>query len=236
MTAPNITQEPIPNTQVPPLESQLPSGEPVPPTNPSALETVFAQSAREALQEAARLRAELARRDSIQQAAVQTPQNFWENPVEVQRNIAKEEITAALAPFVQDFSVMRRSQQYQALKAQAKAQVNNFALVENLVDVAMSNIEPTVQNMQAAISYAFGQLYLNGSLVPNTPAPIPAPKVNPPYIAPTPPPAPANIPNVNDVPLTEMDRRVMREAGFKDEAEFKLWRDAPFNALKPEGV
>lgn len=176
---------------------------------------------------------------------------FYNDPVNTTRKIIQDALKESIEPlqqFVRNLKVdgSPYSQMLNRFKADprfasALADSQILAAVEEI----MSKAELSDINMQSAIVHATGlkSMGLLGTVVPSggngapapapTPAPAPspssAPAVLPPHVRPSAPAAPTN--NNNNQPaqrqLTESERRLMRENGFKSEAEYLKWLEMP---------
>jgi hypothetical protein len=179
-------------------------------------------------------------------------QDFYNNPVETTRTIVQDALKEAIAPLNEFVRGLRiDGSPFANMLAKFKAdprfsEVLKDPQVVQAVEKILSNAELSEINMQSAIVHATGlksmgllvTLGINDAPPAPAPAPVPAPApspapsstVLPPHVRPSAPAAPT--PRVGgDKParpaLTENQRRIMREQGFKTEAEYWDWMELP---------
>lgn len=191
-------------------------------------------------------------------------QDFYNDPAGTTRRIVNDALAESIAPlrdFVKGLKI--DGSPFSNMMAKFKADVRfvdalNDPQVVAAVETIMSKAELTEVNMQSAIVHAVGLkgMGLLGTVVsapaaPPTPAPAPAPTptpapstVLPPHVRPSAAPTPAPAPSGNGTqrpPLTENQRRLMREQGFKSEEEYWKWMEIPASEVahseigKPQG-
>lgn len=190
-------------------------------------------------------------------------QEFYNDPAGMTRRIINDALAESIKPlqdFVKGLKIdgspfmnMMGKFKADARFSQALSDPQVVAAVEKIMERA----ELTEVNMQSAIVHATGlkSMGLLGTVVPAAAAPAPAPAsspapsptpapVLPPHVRPSAPPAPAPTPNGNTPqrpPLTENQRRLMREQGFKTEEEYWKWMELPASEVahtelgKPQG-
>lgn len=177
-------------------------------------------------------------------------QRFYNDPVNTTRKIIDESLKAAIEPLNQFVKGLKidgspYSQMIAKFKADPRfSQSLNDPQVLAAVETIMNNTDLTEINMQSAIVHATGlkSMGLLGTIVPdNNPAPAPAPTpapspspsggtVVPAHVRPSAAPTPRPSDNNNAPrrpPLTENQRRLMREQGFKTEEEYWKWMELP---------
>lgn len=176
-------------------------------------------------------------------------QRFYNDPVNTTRSIIEQSLKEAIAPlneFVRGLKI--EGTPYMNMLARFKADPRFSAALQdgqvlNAVEQIMNKAELSEVNMQSAIVHAMGlkTMGLLNTVAPsNEPAPTPAPAPAPapannggtvvpahvrPSAAPTPQPSNNNAPR--RPPLTENQRRLMREQGFKTEEEYWKWMEIP---------
>jgi hypothetical protein len=182
-------------------------------------------------------------------------QNFYNDPVNTTRSIVEEALAKTIAPlndFVRGLRGVEGSP-YDRMLSKFKADPRfapalNDPQILAAVQQIMDATELTEINMQSAIVHANG-LKSMGLMGPptHTPAPTPTPAstpapsptpapstVLPPHVRPSGPPAPRND-GGNGKParrqLTENERLVMRQNGFKTEEEYWTWLEMPANEV-----
>lgn len=191
-------------------------------------------------------------------------QDFYNDPAGMTRRIINDALAESIAPlrdFVKGLKI--DGSPFSNMMAKFKADVRfvdalNDPQVVAAVETIMSKAELTEVNMQSAIVHAVGLkgMGLLGTVAsapaaPPTPAPAPAPTptpapstVLPPHVRPSAAPTPAPAPSGNGTqrpPLTENQRRLMREQGFKSEEEYWKWMEIPASEVahseigKPQG-
>jgi hypothetical protein len=176
-------------------------------------------------------------------------QNFYNDPVNTTRSIVEEALQKTIAPlndFVRGLRI--EGSPYDRMLTKFKHDPRFAPALQDPQIVAtvqqiMEKSELTEINMQSAIVHANG-LKSMGLLQPSfsapaptsasapeqpTSAPQPSGTVLPPHVRPSGPPAPR--PNGNGKParrpLTENERLVMRQNGFKTEDEYFTWLEMP---------
>lgn len=177
-------------------------------------------------------------------------QRFYNDPMGATRDIVESALKDAIAPlnaFVRGLKIDGSpfSQMMAKFKADARfASTLNDPQIIAAVERIMDQSELTEINMQSAIVHASGLkgMGLLGTVVPGssgtpaTPAPAPAAPtpapstVLPPHVRPSAAPTPAPAPNGSQPsrpPMTENQRRIMREQGFKTEKEYWDWMELP---------
>jgi hypothetical protein len=173
-------------------------------------------------------------------------QQFYNDPVTTTRNIVEEALDRTIRPlneFVRGLKI--EGSPYDRTLSKFRADPRFAAAVDDpqvmsVVEQIMSKTELNDMNMQSAIVHAIGLKAMGmipasaAPAAPSAPAPTPAPTptpstVLPPHMRPSAPPAPTSgssgAPKTRQ--LTENERRLMREQGFKSEAEYLAWLELP---------
>lgn len=241
----------------PESQSQSTQPTPTPPASPtedqrdryiSVLEATLRDNNRQ-LQELANRTAAPAPAAAPAPTAEELKQQFYNDPVTTTRSIVEEALSRTIAPlndFVKGLRI--EGSPYDRMLTKFK-QDPRFApalqdpAIGAAVEQIMGATELNELNMQSAIVHAIGlkSMGLLGTVTGTpsapapapaaTPAPTPSPStVLPPHVRPSGPPAPrADSGNGKPArrPLTENERRLMREQGFKTEDEYWTWLELP---------
>jgi hypothetical protein len=180
-------------------------------------------------------------------------QRFYNDPVNTTRSIIEESLRSAIEPlnqFVRGLKIEGSpySQMLNKFRADARfVDALNDQQVVSAVEKIMEKAELSDINMQSAIVHAMGlkTMGLLGTIAApsDTPAPTPAPApaptpaptsgnggtVVPAHVRPSaaPTPQPSNNNPTRRPPMTENQRRLMREQGFKTEEEYWKWMELP---------
>lgn len=169
------------------------------------------------------------------------PAAFFNDPhgeLDRRFNALKDDMRDMVAPLNQFVAGYRSDgSPYAHIKSQlaARYSILNNPKVSAAVDKILEGQQNiTAQLMEQAVVQAAG-MHATGTLDAallasgvdisrfNEPTPM-IPRVTPPYTPPTPPAAPVQQPPTAEVqPLNELEKRIMREQGFKSEAEFRQW-------------
>lgn len=229
-----------PDEQTP--ENQTPETKEAPPaTTPTnefeqLVRTTLAQNEQSRLAAERRVREledELAksRTQQVQQTQQSVPddQAFYQNPVDTINKLIQAQI-GPLNQFTQQF---QQQTAYANLKNQYRAQYPAFVQIESLVDQMMQGLEPSHANMQIAIQRAVGHLALTNPAAltqvntpaPQAPAPQPTPQNNVPsqaHLRPSNNPPAAKEKENKRRPLSENERRIIREMGINEDQYFEL--------------
>jgi hypothetical protein len=154
-------------------------------------------------------------------------QEFWANPVQNISTLIQRQVS----PLFEASAQTKRDKDYARLKAEYQ-RYPQFNLIEAAVDNFMQNQEVTHANMQAAIQRAVGFLVLNNpaALVPkpvvdpnNPPNPNPQNQRTPEpqaHLRPSNTPTPSQNNKPTRRPLTELEKRVMKEMNIKTEEKY----------------
>lgn len=238
-------------------QSQSTQPTPTPPASPtedpkdryiSVLEATLRDSNRQ-LQEMANRSSAPAPAPASAPSAEDLKQQFYNDPVTTTRSIVEEALNRTIAPlndFVRGLRI--EGSPYDRLLTKFKSDPRFApALQDPAVSAAVEQIMGATElneiNMQSAIVHAIGlkSMGLLGTMTgtpsapapapASTPAPTPSPStVLPPHVRPSGPPAPrADASNGKPArrALTENERRLMREQGFKTEDEYWTWLEMP---------
>lgn len=159
---------------------------------------------------------------------------FFQNPAVHTRKLIKEELESTVAPLIEQFRNMQKTDAYSQLKAKFKANptfANAFANpeIENYIDQAMRSNEPTDANMQATIFAVMGAHSMGMFGAPtNNPTPAPtmtSSKPTPPNVKPSPPAPPVRTNDPKVRPLDEHEKRICKEHFGGNAAEYLKWKD-----------
>jgi len=173
-------------------------------------------------------------------------ERFYNDP----RSVIQEEVRKAIEPLAKFVSGVQANSQYDTIKAKFKNDPRFskvFPKIEATLDSQVRESGTAITEQQyyglllATIGGAAAGLIPGVSLTddlpsnstngsPNNPAPTNGNNSmsNPPNVRPTSPPAPAPRANANNAtPLTELERRIMREQGFSNEADYRRWMNMP---------
>lgn len=257
MTAPNLVDPNDPNLNPPPVQNQTSntgnggSDLSVDTTQPQDQgRELFLMALREQQQENARLRRELETRNNAPSPRV-TGDPAWREMTEDPRRVIQEEVANAVKPLNDYVSLMQRREAFAGLKAQIAAGDPISAHILNkfghLVDQALSQSAPTIDNVLGAINLVSGAIATGrvpglsaADLSPNAPparnnAPVNnnPPRVVPPSLAPS--AHPVNTPpgprGTNDKPWESMTETQLAMA-----RHFKMTPEQYWNYLNEETV
>jgi len=221
------------------LANTPPTNPPVPPptdpirteTPPNPLNALYEQAYLEQVRKTQELEARLNAPLPAPTTPTATNDEYWNNPAEFIRSTIQRELRETIKPFQQNLEVDSRQRKYQEAKALIRNSIPYFNQIESEVDTVMtsSNLDPTPQNLQLAISIVLGARQMNNRplTLDSTPSPTSTPQpVIPPNLPPSAPPPPVPHPVNQVAPLTELERRIARERNMTDE-EYTYYRDAP---------
>lgn len=157
-----------------------------------------------------------------------TAEDFWKDPLKSQesvtRRIIREEMQQIIAPFREDMVESRTERAWAQVRSR-HADLDDYRVwIENQLNTnGVTNPDPgTIEMLYFA---AVGMSSKQGNHGNNNQPNPPQQRMNPQH-------PPSNHPvrgerkTSNQRELTENERRMMREFGFKDEAEFLRWMDA----------
>jgi hypothetical protein len=167
---------------------------------------------------------ELARQNTVatQPSKEESSQAFFQKPHEETRNIVRDELKKVAGPLIDELRADRKESAYDKIKLKFKSHPKVGDLVstyEDLVDQAMQGVDPTDQNMLAAITQVSG--LINLEMVPKRTSTTEKPKVSEtPKVLPSslpasspPPPAPKSSES-KQPEITETDRAAMKIYGW----------------------
>jgi len=228
-----------------------PPSPPPPPSPPSidnsGMVALLQENARAERLERERLQKELDEVRRQQQTPPKSPEDeqkeFYANPLSVIRNEIQTQLKETIAPLLEFTKSFQAETAYDKHKKTLKADgrfSKYFPSIEPLLDQLCSSIDTSsLNNVQGALLAAIG-MQQSGMWKGNeveqiptpepTPTPNPAPTnvINPPHLRPNPPAPPTRQDNKpTRRALTENERRLMRENGFKNEEEYWRWMEMP---------
>lgn len=181
-------------------------------------------------------------------------QRFYSDPYNTMREAINQELATAIAPLREFVAQLKGNTEYDKLKSRFSVMPQFAAIFQNpdavaALDQIMAQADKTDQNMQAALVQVAGLMSLGalpGSNGGHQPAPAPAPQFaqqqprptnqqgatvpNPPYMRPSGAPRPGAQAPTTTRKLTELEKRLAREAGMS-EADYLKWLETPANKV-----
>lgn len=202
------------------------------------LETLNRRALSEQAAELDRLRSENARLARANETQQNTSEDDASALLANPRKLINEEMHKVVAPLIEFKQQYDRDRQYQSLLGQIQSNTvlwQKYLEVKPLVDQIMATVEPTPQNFQSALIQAAGAVSLGlvqgvqtqQAQIQSKSAQAGNNQATPPYIPPSPPPAPKQGGTDKEPIITESEREMMKRMGIKTVAEYIQLRDAP---------